>query len=92
MLFGKITELFPPCARDPFIDDNIEFARRLRSLNVPHQMTIVDELPHGYLDFGIVARDVGENNARVIHMLQNIVRKSHSNDIADLTSALTITS
>ncbi|CAM4904213.1 unnamed protein product [Rotaria socialis] len=81
-----------PCARDPFIDDNIEFARRLRSLNVPHQMTIVDELPHGYLDFGSVARDVGENNARVIHMLQNIVRQSHSNDIADLTSALTITS
>ncbi|CAF5135361.1 unnamed protein product, partial [Rotaria sp. Silwood1] len=28
------TYLFP-CARDPFIDDNVEFARRLRSLNVP---------------------------------------------------------
>ncbi|CAF3668265.1 unnamed protein product [Rotaria sp. Silwood1] len=82
------TYLFP-CARDPFIDDNVEFARRLRSLNVPHHLTVVDELPHGYLDFGFASDDVAKFNIEIIRMLQNIVQQSYSNDTGDITSVPT---
>ncbi|CAF4928443.1 unnamed protein product [Rotaria sp. Silwood1] len=82
------TYLFP-CARDPFIDDNVEFARRLRSLNVPHHLTVVDEWPHGYLDFGFASDDVAKFNIEIIRMLQNIVQQSYSNDTGDITSVPT---
>ncbi|CAF4978769.1 unnamed protein product, partial [Rotaria sp. Silwood1] len=78
-----------PCARDPFIDDNVEFARRLRSLNVPHQLIVVDEWPHGYLDFGFVSDDVAKFNIEIIRMLQNIVQQSYSNDTDDLSCITT---
>ncbi|CAF3476169.1 unnamed protein product [Rotaria socialis] len=66
-----------PCARDPFIDDNVEFARRLRTLNVPHHLVVVDEWPHGYLDYGFAANDLEQYNTGIMIMLQNIVQQSN---------------
>ncbi|CAF4618549.1 unnamed protein product [Rotaria sp. Silwood1] len=68
-----------PCARDPFIDDNIEFARRLRDLQVSHHLTVIDEWPHGFLDFGFAATDVAQYNMEIINMLQKILQQSSSN-------------
>ncbi|CAF4554259.1 unnamed protein product, partial [Rotaria sp. Silwood2] len=78
-----------PCARDPFIDDNVEFARRLRSLNVPHHLNVVDEWPHGFLDFGFASDDVAQFNIEIINMLQNIVQQSYTNDTDDINFAPT---
>jgi len=61
--------------RDPFIDDNVEFARRLRDLKVQHHLTVVDEWPHGFLDFGLAATDVAQYNIEIIDMLQKILRQ-----------------
>ena len=72
--------------KDPFIDDNIEFARRLRTLNVPHHLTVVDEWPHGYLDFGFASNDIAQYNIEIINMLRNIVRQTNSNDTGDVAS------
>ncbi|CAF0802766.1 unnamed protein product [Rotaria sordida] len=71
--------MFKPCARDPFIDDNIEFARRLRDLKVSHHLTVVDEWPHGFLDFGFAASDVAQYNIEILNMLQKILQQSSSN-------------
>ena len=38
----------------PFFDDSIEFAKRLRDLNVNIQLDILDGLPHGFLNFSRV--------------------------------------
>jgi acetyl esterase/lipase len=65
--------------RDPFLDDNVEFARRLRNLNVLHHLTVVDEWPHGFLDFGLAATDVAQYNIEIIDMLQKILQQSSSN-------------
>lgn len=61
--------------RDPFIDDNIEFARRLSSLHVAHKMTVVDEWPHGFLDFGLAANDVAQYNTEMLTMIGKIVQQ-----------------
>ncbi|CAF3491361.1 unnamed protein product, partial [Rotaria sp. Silwood2] len=73
----------------PFIDDNVEFARRLRSLNVPHHLNVVDEWPHGFLDFGFASDDVAQFNIEIINMLQNIVQQSYTNDTDDINFAPT---
>ncbi|CAF4716349.1 unnamed protein product, partial [Rotaria sp. Silwood2] len=73
----------------PFIDDNVEFARRLRSLNVPHHLNVVDKWPHGFLDFGFASDDVAQFNIEIINMLQNIVQQSYSNDTSDIPSVPT---
>ncbi|CAF3324025.1 unnamed protein product [Rotaria sp. Silwood2] len=95
LVSDEILRQFPttyliPCARDPFIDDNVEFARRLRSLNVPHHLNVVDEWPHGFLDFGCASDDVAQFNIEIINMLQNIVQQSYSNDTGDAPSIPTI--
>ncbi|CAF2789091.1 unnamed protein product [Rotaria sp. Silwood2] len=73
--------IFPIHVRvvNPFIDDNIEFARRLRDLKVPHHLTVVDEWPHGFLDFGFAAADVAQFNMEIINMLQKVLQQSSSN-------------
>ncbi|CAF3803316.1 unnamed protein product [Adineta steineri] len=64
---------------NPFIDDNIEFARRLRDLKVPHHLTVVDEWPHGFLDFGFAATDVAQYNIEIRNMLLKILQQSSIN-------------
>ncbi|CAF4582886.1 unnamed protein product, partial [Rotaria sp. Silwood2] len=66
------------------------FARRLRSLNVPHHLNVVDEWPHGFLDFGFASDDVAQFNIQILNMLQNIVQQSYSNDTGDAPSIPTI--
>ena len=80
--------------RDPFIDDNIEFARRLSSLNVTHQLTVVDEWPHGFLDFGLAANDIAAFNLEMLTMIRNIVQQqssSNTHSSGDVTSKPTFT-
>jgi acetyl esterase/lipase len=60
--------------QDPFIDDNVEFARRLRYLNVQHHMIVVDHWPHGFLDFGLAAVDIAQYNQEIIVLLKTIVQ------------------
>lgn len=74
--------------QDPFIDDNVEFARRLRDLKVPHHLTIVEQWPHGFLDFGFAATDVAQYNNEVIKMLKKILQQSSTNvnDVAPVAN------
>ena len=76
---------------DPFIDDNIEFARRLAALNVLHYFIVVDEWPHGYLDFGFASNEIAQYNVEIINMMQTIVRQSISNDTGDVASVPSFT-
>jgi len=49
----------------------------------------VDELPHGYLDFGFASNDIAQFNIEIITMLQNIVRQTYSNQSGDVISVPT---
>jgi acetyl esterase/lipase len=74
--------------KDPFIDDNIEFARRLCSLKVPHHLTVVDEWPHGFLDFSYASNDIAQYNIEIINMLKNIVRQLNTGDVASVPTSM----
>jgi hypothetical protein len=57
----------------------VEFARRLRDLNVSHHLTVVDDWPHGFLDFGFAAVGVAQYNIQIINMLRKIREQSSKN-------------
>lgn len=56
----EVLKQFPPIkilslSLDPFHDDNITFAKRLRDLNVNLQFDILEGLPHGFLNLSRVS-------------------------------------
>ncbi|XP_005093044.1 hormone-sensitive lipase [Aplysia californica] len=45
------------CHLDPLLDDSIMFARRLRQCDVPVDLYLVDDLPHGFLNFALLSSE-----------------------------------
>ncbi|GFN86128.1 hormone-sensitive lipase [Plakobranchus ocellatus] len=43
------------CHLDPLLDDSVMFARRLRDLGIPVDLHLVDDLPHGFLNFALLS-------------------------------------
>ncbi|CAG5135195.1 unnamed protein product, partial [Candidula unifasciata] len=43
------------CHLDPLLDDSIMFARRLHNLQVSVNLHLVDDLPHGFLNFALMS-------------------------------------
>ena len=68
----------------------MEFARRLRTLKVPHHLTVVDEWPHGFLDFGFAATEIAQYNIEIINMMKKIMQQSSENpgDVAAVPSRI----
>ncbi|XP_026172466.1 hormone-sensitive lipase isoform X2 [Mastacembelus armatus] len=48
------------CALDPMLDDSVMFAKRLRSLDQPVTLCIVDDLPHGFLSLSQLSKETRE--------------------------------
>ncbi|KAM4014747.1 hormone-sensitive lipase isoform 2-T2 [Anomaloglossus baeobatrachus] len=45
------------CALDPMLDDSVMFAKRLRSLNRPVTLKVVEDLPHGFLTLSQLSQE-----------------------------------
>nr|XP_043889502.1 hormone-sensitive lipase isoform X3 [Solea senegalensis] len=48
------------CALDPMLDDSVMFAKRLRTLDQPVTLCVVDDLPHGFLSLSQLSRETRE--------------------------------
>ncbi|XP_035991086.1 hormone-sensitive lipase isoform X2 [Fundulus heteroclitus] len=48
------------CALDPMLDDSVMFAKRLRSVDQPVTLCVVDDLPHGFLSISHLSRETRE--------------------------------
>ncbi|KAK5613289.1 hypothetical protein CRENBAI_024330 [Crenichthys baileyi] len=48
------------CALDPMLDDSVMFAKRLRSIEQPVTLCIVDDLPHGFLSLSQLSKETRE--------------------------------
>ncbi|KAM7383211.1 hypothetical protein PAMP_002882 [Pampus punctatissimus] len=48
------------CALDPMLDDSVMFAKRLRNIDQPVTLCIVDDLPHGFLSLSQLSRETRE--------------------------------
>lgn len=52
--------LFQACALDPMLDDSVMFAKRLRGIDQPVTLCVVDDLPHGFLSLSQLSRETRE--------------------------------
>jgi len=57
-----LTYFLQACTLDPILDDSVEFARRLRSLGKHVELYILEDLPHGFLNFHLVSQEAREGN------------------------------
>lgn len=48
------------CALDPMLDDSVMFAKRLRNIDQPVTLCVVDDLPHGFLTLSQLSRETRE--------------------------------
>ncbi|XP_055019758.1 hormone-sensitive lipase isoform X2 [Boleophthalmus pectinirostris] len=48
------------CALDPMLDDSVMFAKRLRNIQHPVTLCVVDDLPHGFLSLSQLSRETRE--------------------------------
>uniref|UniRef100_A0A3B3I604 Hormone-sensitive lipase n=1 Tax=Oryzias latipes TaxID=8090 RepID=A0A3B3I604_ORYLA len=48
------------CALDPMLDDSVMFAKRLRSVDQPVTLCVVDDLPHGFLSLSQLSKETKE--------------------------------
>lgn len=48
------------CALDPMLDDSVMFAKRLRNIDQPVTLCVVDDLPHGFLSLSQLSRETRE--------------------------------
>ncbi|KAK3798516.1 hypothetical protein RRG08_063525 [Elysia crispata] len=55
MLLGLTRVSIVGCHLDPLLDDSVMFARRLRDLGIPVELNLVDDLPHGFLNFALLS-------------------------------------
>ncbi|XP_068616444.1 hormone-sensitive lipase [Brachionichthys hirsutus] len=60
MLKGLPPTHIVACALDPMLDDSVMFAKRLRSIDQPVTLCVVDDLPHGFLSLSQLSRETRE--------------------------------
>uniref|UniRef100_H3CRY9 Hormone-sensitive lipase n=1 Tax=Tetraodon nigroviridis TaxID=99883 RepID=H3CRY9_TETNG len=48
------------CALDPMLDDSVMFAKRLRSVDQPVTLCVVEDLPHGFLSLSQLSKETRE--------------------------------
>ncbi|KAM4601457.1 LOW QUALITY PROTEIN: hormone-sensitive lipase [Polymixia lowei] len=48
------------CVLDPMLDDSVMFAKRLRNVDQPVTLCVVDDLPHGFLSLSQLSRETRE--------------------------------
>lgn len=48
------------CALDPMLDDSVMFAKRLKNIDQPVTLCVVDDLPHGFLSLSQLSRETRE--------------------------------
>lgn len=60
------------CALDPMLDDSVMFAKRLRSIDQPVTLCVVDDLPHGFLSLSQLSRETREAANICVERIQTV--------------------
>ncbi|XP_069041394.1 hormone-sensitive lipase isoform X2 [Lepisosteus oculatus] len=63
------------CALDPMLDDSVMFAKRLRAVNQPVTLCVVEDLPHGFLSLSQLSRETREAASICVERIREIFRQ-----------------
>ncbi|XP_035612608.1 hormone-sensitive lipase-like isoform X3 [Oncorhynchus keta] len=74
MVFPETTA----CALDPMLDDSVMFAKRLRSVDQPVTLCVVDDLPHGFLSLSQLSRETREAANICVNRIRDVFDQKDS--------------
>ncbi|XP_028971667.2 hormone-sensitive lipase isoform X1 [Esox lucius] len=66
------------CALDPMLDDSVMFAKRLRNVNQPVTLCVVDDLPHGFLSLSQLSRETREAANVCVNRIKDVFSQQDS--------------
>ncbi|XP_027028427.1 hormone-sensitive lipase isoform X2 [Tachysurus fulvidraco] len=70
------------CALDPMLDDSVMFARRLRNIQQPVTLCVVDDLPHGFLSLSQLSKETHEASIVCMERIKDVfIRKDQPPEI-----------
>uniref|UniRef100_A0A1Y1LC87 Hormone-sensitive lipase n=1 Tax=Photinus pyralis TaxID=7054 RepID=A0A1Y1LC87_PHOPY len=58
---------------DPFLDDNVIFANKLKKLNKDVTLDVLPGLPHGFLNFSMVSKEAEQGSKLCIQRIKEIL-------------------
>jgi acetyl esterase/lipase len=75
----EILRKFPPTCiatstLDPCMDDCVEFAKRLKELEVPVTLDVLSNIPHGYLNFGKISEECFQGTNACLRRLKDLIK------------------
>ncbi|XP_070767410.1 hormone-sensitive lipase [Enoplosus armatus] len=65
------------CALDPMLDDSVMFAKRLRNIDQPVTLCVVDDLPHGFLSLSQLSRETREAADVCVERIRAVLKLEH---------------
>ncbi|OWF53834.1 hormone-sensitive lipase-like [Mizuhopecten yessoensis] len=68
------------CHLDPLLDDSVMFAKKLRSLGRTVDLHMVDDLPHGFLNFSLVSAEAKLGSDVLVDKIRNVFHSSLKDD------------
>lgn len=73
-IFLIFIKILKQASNDPFLDDNIEMAKRLKSLNVPFEIIIVDNrVGHAFLNLHTLTQETTEAFEQATTCINNLL-------------------
>uniref|UniRef100_A0A8C7S3V1 Lipase, hormone-sensitive b n=1 Tax=Oncorhynchus mykiss TaxID=8022 RepID=A0A8C7S3V1_ONCMY len=66
------------CALDPMLDDSVMFAKRLRNVDQPVTLCVVDDLPHGFLSLSQLSRETREAANVCVNRIRDVFDQKDS--------------
>ncbi|KAK6173809.1 hypothetical protein SNE40_017204 [Patella caerulea] len=74
LLMGLPDMSLVACHLDPLLDDSIMFTKRLRKLGKKVDLDLVDNLPHGFLNFSLVSKEAKHATDMIIKKLKEMFK------------------
>ncbi|KAI1901538.1 hypothetical protein AGOR_G00035450 [Albula goreensis] len=75
------------CALDAMLDDSVMFARRLKGLNQPVTLCVVEDLPHGFLSLLQLCKETQEASDICVAKIREVFKQGQERTDEDAGSA-----
>lgn len=71
------------CHLDPLLDDSVMFARKLRSLGRTVDLHMIEDLPHGFLNFSLVSSEAKLGSDVIVDKIRKVLHSSLKEEEAE---------
>lgn len=67
------------CQLDPVLDDCVEFAKRLTALKCHVNLRVLEDMPHGFLNFALLSKDAMRGSDECVKQIEALFEKADGN-------------